>query len=195
MLKFEPSKRLLNKLVMIYSIIAGLILVFAFAIGGLMSLDEPSKGVIFSTIFTGIAVFFWLITFVLSGPYTRSLKYEIRDDEIIVHVGIITKSVKHVPFRTVTNIKINRGLLDRYVFNMGTLNIQTAGMSGSTGAEESLVGLENVEEIYNIVATELRKFRGAMSPTGSEDIVAVSGDGTLIEILGELKEIRKSLAK
>jgi membrane protein YdbS with pleckstrin-like domain len=195
MLKFEPSKRLLNKLVMIYSIIAGLILVFAFAIGGLMSLDEPSKGVIFSTIFTGIAVFFWLITFVLSGPYTRSLKYEIRDDEIIVHVGIITKSVKHVPFRTVTNIKINRGLLDRYVFNMGTLNIQTAGMSGSTGAEESLVGLENVEEIYNIVATELRKFRGAMSPTGSEDIVAVSGDGTLIEILGELREIRKSLAK
>ena len=160
-----------------------------------MSLDEPSKGVIFSTIFTGIAVFFWLITFVLSGPYTRSLKYEIRDDEIIVHVGIITKSVKHVPFRTVTNIKINRGLLDRYVFNMGTLNIQTAGMSGSTGAEESLVGLENVEEIYNIVATELRKFRGAMSPTGSEDIVAVSGDGTLIEILGELREIRKSLAK
>jgi uncharacterized membrane protein YdbT with pleckstrin-like domain len=100
----------------------------------------------------------WLVGIALTGPYYRSLRYEIHDDEVIVHVGIITKSVKHVPYRTVTNITIKRGILDRWFFGLGTLNIQTAGMSGTQGAEESLEGLPNVQEVYDIVAAELRRF-------------------------------------
>jgi hypothetical protein len=69
-------------------------------------------------------------------------------------------------------------------------------MSGSTGAEESLVGLENVQEIYEAVATRLRDFRGGMSPTTAEAETPESGDeGTLLQILGELKEIRKSMKR
>jgi membrane protein YdbS with pleckstrin-like domain len=99
----------------------------------------------------------------LIGPYYRTLQYEIHEDEVIVRAGIITKSVKHVPFRTVTNLKVVRGPFDR-IFGLGTLNIQTAGMSGQQGAEESLIGLPDVSAIYERVATAMRRYRGAMGP-------------------------------
>jgi len=107
----------------------------------------------------------WLIPALLViPPYYRSLQYEIHDDEVIVRVGVITKTVKHVPFRTVTNLEVKQGPFDR-LFGIGTLNIQTAGMSGQSGAEESLGGLPNFQEVYDQVAAELRRYRGAMAPT------------------------------
>ena len=78
-------------------------------------------------------------------------------------MGLITKSIKHVPFRTVTNLQLNRGTFDR-MFGIGTLNIQTAGMSGQKGAEESLMGLNNIQEVYAIVAKALRRYRTALAP-------------------------------
>jgi uncharacterized membrane protein YdbT with pleckstrin-like domain len=136
----------------------------------------------------------WLVAIVLSGPYYRSLRYEIQDDEVVVHVGIWTKSVKHVPYRTVTNIQVKRDVVDR-MLGTGTLNIQTAGMSGQTGAEERLVGLADVQQVYESVAGELRRFRGAMGPTQAdlEEEPAAALPGGLGEILAEVRAIRKSL--
>ena len=153
---------------------------------------EAARKVILGTLILNLV--WYLPALLLIGPYYRSLKYEIRDDEVIVRVGIWTKSVKHVPFRTVTNVKVNRDIFDRWFFGLGSLNIQTAGMSGNKGAEESLVGLPNVEEIYEMVGARLRQYRGAMSPTaaGEDD----SGKGaTLQAILTEIKGIRSAVEK
>jgi membrane protein YdbS with pleckstrin-like domain len=107
----------------------------------------------------------WLMPVLLIiPPYFRSLHYEIHDDEVIVRAGVITKTVKHVPFRTVTNLEVKQGPFDRF-FGIGTLNIQTAGMGGTSAAEESLGGLRNFEEVYDQVATELRRYRAALAPT------------------------------
>ena len=114
--------------------------------------------------FSLIGNLLWFVPVLLwIGPFCDRLRYEIHDDEVIVHVGLITKSIKHVPFRTVTNLQLNRGPLDR-MFGIGTLNIQTAGMSGQKGAEESLMGLNNVQEVYAIVAKAVRRYRTALAP-------------------------------
>ena len=98
---------------------------------------EITGAIIYAAIWGGLGLIGILIIVLISGPYYRSLKYEIMDEEVIVRAGIITKSVKHVPYRTVTNLVVKRGILDR-LFGLGTLNIQTAGMSGSNNtAEES----------------------------------------------------------
>jgi hypothetical protein len=70
-------------------------------------------------------------------------------------------------------------------------------MSGSTGAEESLVGLADVQEVYEIVAAKLRKFRGGMAPTaaGVENEPSLASRETLDKILRELTAIRKSVEK
>jgi putative membrane protein len=133
----------------------------------------------------------------LAGPYYRSLSYEIREDEVIVHVGIWTQSVKHVPYRTVTNLTVRRGVLDRWL-GLGSLDIQTAGISGTSKAEQSLVGLERADQVYALVAAELRRFRGAMAPTAAgEDEqageTALAGE-TLDALLTEVRAIRQALA-
>jgi len=190
--EFLPKSTYLFKMMLVITLIGFLILVGTGIVAGLISLDDPGVGLIVLGItFAGVAIY-WVVGMLISVPYFRSLRYEIQEDEVIVHVGIVTHSVKHVPYRTVTNITVKRDIFDRWFFNLGTLTIQTAGMSGQTGAEESLVGLENVQEVYELVVTELRRFRGAMSPTTVQEELPGDGSGALLD---EVQAIRKLLEK
>jgi uncharacterized membrane protein YdbT with pleckstrin-like domain len=188
--KFVPKSRYQVKMMLMITLIAFLILLGAGILAALIGLDDPGAGLVVMSIAIVGDALFWVIGMILSVPYFRSLRYEILEDEVIVHVGIITHSVKHVPYRTVTNITVRRDIFDRWFFNLGSLNIQTAGMSGQSGAEEKLVGLENVQEVYEIVVTELRRFRGAMSPTSVQEELPADSSASLIE---EVKAIRQLL--
>ena len=188
--EFRPNSKYQFKMMLVITLLGFLILVGMGIIAGLISLDDPGAGlVVFGIAITGLAIY-WVVAMILSVPYFRSLRYEIQEDEVIVKVGIITHSVKHVPYRTVTNITVKRDIFDRWFFNLGTLTIQTAGMSGQTGAEESLVGLDNVQEVYELVVAELRHFRGAMAPTTVQEDFVAEGEGAL---LIEVQAIRQLL--
>jgi membrane protein YdbS with pleckstrin-like domain len=191
-----PSSNYVWKLRLILLLVALAVLVVGFIISFIIILEgnvEGSLALILATIV--INILWWIPGMLLSGPYCHSLAYEIQDDEVIVNVGIITKTVKHVPYRTVTNITIKRGPLDRWIFKIGTLKIQTAGMSGQTGAEEELVGLQNVQEVYEMVVNELRKFRGGMTPTAADEENDLSTKPVIFqdEILEELRAIRGAI--
>lgn len=191
---FAPNPKYLSKLRLSITLLALIVMVSGALFGWLLTLDEEIglEGFRTTLIVTAILdVIWWAPAILLSGPYYRSLSYEIQDDEVIVRVGIVTKAVKHVPYRTVTNLTVKRGIFDRWFFDLGTLNIQTAGMSGNTGAEEALVGLSNYDEVYKMVATELRRFRGGMAPTAAE--VEVDSPDALNAILGEVRAIRQAL--
>ena len=195
---FNPNPKYLVKMRLIMTLVAILIMACGALLGWLIGLDEgPRVGAYVTLGFLLTNLLWWLPAMILAGFYFRSLKYEIRDDEVIVHAGIWTKSVKHVPYRTVTNLKVRRDIFDRWFFGIGSLKIQTAGMSGSTGAEESLLGLENVSEAYDIVAAKLRKFRGGMSPTaaGVEGEADMDSSTLLGDLLNEVRAIRKTLEK
>ena len=198
--KFTPSPKYLTKMYVSITIVAFLFLIGG-AFTGLMIMQDPNSDDGVSTIVFLVTIIgnvvWWAPAMVLAGAYYRSLSYEIQDDEVIVHVGILTKSVKHVPYRTVTNITVKRDIFDRWFFELGTLNIQTAGMSGTTGAEESLVGLLNFQEAYEIVAARLQRFRGGMDPTaaGMDDVAPATSDAALSAILAEVRAIRQALEK
>ena len=130
---FTPHSRYQIKMLVSITLIAFLILIAAGILSFLIGLDDAQAGLVIFTIIFFCDLLFWLGGMILSVPYFRSLRYEILEDEVIVHVGIITHSVKHVPYRTVTNITVKRDILDRWFFNLGSLNIQTAGMSGQAG--------------------------------------------------------------
>ena len=172
------------------TLIAFLILLGAGILSFFIGLDDPQAGLVTFAIVFFCDLLFWLVGMILSVPYFRSLRYEVLEDEVIVHVGIITHSVKHVPYRTATNITVKRDILDRWFFNLGSLNIQTAGMSGQSGAEEKLVGMENVQEIYEIVVSELRRFRGVMPPTAGQVEPLPEVNAAMLE---EVQAIRRLL--
>jgi len=193
----QPDPKYLLRMRLIATVVALAIIAGAILFGLIMVIagDMRLRGMLV-LFFVVMAVdgLWWLVAIILTGPYYRSLRYEIQDDEVVVHVGIWTKSVKHVPYRTVTNVQVKRDVVDR-LLGTGTLNIQTAGMSGQKGAEEQLVGLANVQEVYASVAGELRRFRGGMAPTQAdveEEPAVVLPEG-LGEILAEVRAIRKAL--
>lgn len=190
--EFVPNNKYQIKMMLVITLIAFLVLLGAGILSFLIGLDDPGAGLVVIGIALVGDALFWVIGMILSVPYFRSLRYQIMEDEVIVHVGIVTHSVKHVPFRTVTNITVKRDIFDRWFFSLGSLSIQTAGMSGQTGAEENLVGLENVQEVYDLVVAELRRFRGAMPPTTVQEEPPANGSAAL---LAEVQAIRELLEK
>jgi uncharacterized membrane protein YdbT with pleckstrin-like domain len=192
---FTPSPKYKLKQRLGFVLIALVVLLAATLIAILVSLEEGLRvGLILLAVVLVLDLAWWILAVLLVGPYYKSLSYELQDDQIVMHVGIWQKSVKHVPFRTVTNITVKQGLLDR-LLGLGTLDIQTAGMSGQQGgAEQSLVGLENAQAVYEKVAAELRRYRGAMAPTAAEE-EGKAADAQLDEILVELRAIRQAMIK
>ena len=196
--KFIPNTKLKTKMFITLTLIALVVLVGCALMFSLIALDRSARGaglMIAFLVCAGLDALWYIPGMILVVPYCNSLKYEIHEDEVIVNAGVITKSVKHVPFRTITNISIRRGLLDR-MLGLGSLHIQTAGSSDSSGKpEESLVGMDDVQEVYELVAAELRRFRSGMTPTAAEaNGETLAGDQeTLAAILEEVKEIRKHI--
>lgn len=200
-LRPDPKYRL--KLFLIAAVVGLLGLFSTFAVAIPIGLDEGGNALMIALLIgIGLNALYLIPWFLLIPAYYNSLTYEIQDDEVIVRVGIITRSVKHVPYRTVTNLEVQRGPFDR-LLGLGTLKIQTAGMSGQSGAEETLAGLPNYEEIYETVAAALRRFRTAMAPTqAGEDLprTTVTPDATvdadtLASLLAEVRAIRALLAE
>ncbi len=101
----------------------------------------------------------WAIPLFLGQiPVFKRYRYELLDDEIVVHSGWIVQKVRHVPYRMVTNIEIRRGLLDRWL-GIGNLSIDTAGNSDPNARPEAqLFGLADIETVYEEVAACLRAF-------------------------------------
>jgi membrane protein YdbS with pleckstrin-like domain len=199
-----PSPKLRSKFRLIATITLLLQLLWSLPLGLFIGLDvSGTTGAIVGLLIAlALNLLWYLPALWLIDRYVRSIQYEIQEDEIIVRVGIWTYTVKHVPYRTVTNIAVKRDIFDRFLFNIGTLEVQTAGAntSQSGGAEESLLGLVDYEGVYNIVADALRRYRSLpMAPTqaGAEVRLPASAtsDAALGDLLQELRAIRTLLAE
>ena len=196
-LVFTPDSRLKTKFYTIVLLIGVLSIVSMVAFIVLIAIDEGVTDAFGLAVGVGLAVnLLWIVPIMLGiGPYCDRMRFEVHDDEVIVHVGLVTKSIKHVPFRTVTNLQLNRGPFDR-IFGIGTLNIQTAGMSGQKGAEESLMGLNNVQEVYELAAKALRRYRSALAPDqAGEELVQAADGAAMNDVLVELRAIRAALER
>jgi uncharacterized membrane protein YdbT with pleckstrin-like domain len=192
-LTVKPSRTYLTKSYVAIALVALAALLCALLIGALITLDEDVgvEAVWWSLgVAMGVNLLWGVPAILLMGPYFRSLRYEIHEEQVVMHVGVITRSVKYVPFRTVTNMTVKRDPLDR-LFDIGSLAIQTAGTSGTTQAEQRLVGLENPQAVYELAVRALRRFRGAMSPTAAD----VDEEDLLLAILEEVRGIRESLER
>ena len=97
-----------------------------------------------------------LLSMTIAFIYTRTMQFEIYSNEVVVKKGVINRTEKHVPYRTVTNISTRFGLFDK-IFGIGTVEIETAGKAGrQSGPEEKIEGITNFVEIRNNVLEELR---------------------------------------
>ena len=67
-------------------------------------------------------------------------------------------------------------------------------MSGKSGVEEALVGLPDVQGVYETVGNRLRRYRGAMAPTAGGEADGPAPD-VLDALLAEVRAIRAAVEK
>ena len=168
-----------------------LIFIFPFVFLGFI----PGLGWTYVWIFLAANVLWLILAFALIPAYYRSVEYELGDEEVVVRQGIITKTIKTVPYRTVTNIEVKRGLLDRWL-GIGGIAVHTAGYSAQGGPEVKLSGLKDYERVHSEIFAALRRFRATTGPSLGLGEVPVSEDEVpqlLGKILEELRALRESL--
>ncbi len=214
----KPSKAFRNKMwftgiftaIMLWVVIFGS---FTLVLWLVEWFSGTSSGLLVDPWWITLNIWYWIITAIWLIPaliivpiYLRSIEYSVITEEgttaseIFVKKGIINITRKHVPFRTITNISSRSGPFDR-LFGIGTIEIETAGYSGTTTqAEEKLEGITFYEELRDFILRELRKFKGSYV-TGTEvvhpeeDPVPRIDDSLEDEILLVLREIRDLLRR
>ncbi len=118
--------------------------------------------------------------------YYNSLVYELRDEEMECREGVWFRKISIIPYNRITNVDIVQGPLSR-LLNIYTVKVQTAGYSSQVAkAEARLLGIENPEEVKNMI---LSKIKGA-----PPEAVETFGEVTLKDILRELVRIRELLS-
>ncbi len=159
----------------------------------------PEVGWLFVPIYI-LANMLWIVPVAILVPlYYRSIEYEMGEEELVVRRGIITKSEANVPYRTVTNIDVKRGPLDR-MLGIGGLHIHTAGYGGQqSSAEATLVGLRDYEGMLAELRAALHRYRArtgvAVGVNEVEELAGASTDVVLREILAELRALRQHMER
>ena len=97
-----------------------------------------------------------ILVFIISEIYAQMsynrYLYDLGKDVIKIERGIIWKKYTSIPYERIQNIDIHRGLIAR-MFGYSSIVIQTAGISGSVGAEGYIpaVDINDAEKIRKFI--------------------------------------------
>jgi len=137
----------------------------------------------------------WAISYPILVLWIKNLEYIIREDRITIHKGIISKTQQNIPYRSITDFALRRGLFDRMI-GIGSISIQTAGQSHSAdGYEGTLKGLLDYDELQTELREKLKSMHPVSEATANLEAVPASESNVLLKILEELKEIRINTEK
>lgn len=124
--------------------------------------------------------------------YYSSIRYMLQEEEICWKRGVWFRQTGIVPYNRITNVDIIQGPLSR-LFGLSSLRIQTAGYSAQASAELVLAGIDNPEEIREVIMGHVHsKYPGAVETFQG----VAEGERTLDrDVLSELIRIRMLLEK
>jgi len=189
---YRPGDKYVTK-VLVVTMLVFIFGILPFSLFGLI----PEAGWTYVFIFLGANLLWLLPTLVLIPVYCRTISYELAEDEVIVRKGLVTRTVKRVPYRMVTNLEVRRGLLDRWL-GLGSVALHTAGYSQQTGAEGNLVGLATYDEVHERIVDALRIKATESAAVVDEREVHLeprskAETAILVEILHEIRGLRDDL--
>jgi len=185
-LEFRPNRNVMK----IWLIVWFIALVFFYL---LPIIPAIFFGEVLAAILTTIFILPWFILAVVWMPlYYKTLNYYIKSDHIRIESGVWWKRIKTIPFKMITDIKAMQGPLMR-IFNLGNLNIQTAGMGAQNVAEGVLRGLFDYKEKQTEILKRVREYspKGEIKTKVEEPMK--SEEKLLKEMIHELKEIRNKI--
>jgi putative membrane protein len=129
--------------------------------------------------------------FVFLPLYFRfiTLRYRFDKEGVSVAYGFLWRRETYLTYARIQDIHVSRNIFERWL-GLGAVQIQTA--SGSSSAEESIVGVRAFNEIRNFLYARMRghtlKLQGGSAPTQSAPV-----DDLLRGIRDELRAIREAM--
>jgi putative membrane protein len=145
----------------------------------------------------------YLIRAILSGPFAvitlpvlwfryHTLRYRFDAEGIHMKVGILFRREVNVTYARIQDIHLSSGFIQRWL-GLADVQIQTA--SGTVGAELTIEGFHQAEEIRDFLYTRMRGARdrgpAAAVEAGSAG-TAVAGDEVVTLLLGIRDELRQT---
>ena len=195
----KPDKKFYKKCIYVLSTISAvtmiplIIFIALYIFSSDLELKEIS--IVLSIIWIISQVLIWAISIPIIKLWIKNLAYVIQDDRVTIHKGILTKTQQNIPYRSVTDFSLKRTIYDR-LLGLGSINIQTAGQSKSaSGYEGSLIGLIDYENLHSELKEKLKKLHPVSESTTTSEPVRKSDESVLIQMLEELKKIRRNLEK
>ena len=124
-----PTRRLYTKAWMTFATISAYVLAGTGIATWIINVaaDDPGSAVPIVWIVVGsILAALWLVGAPIAWLWIRNLSYEVTDDTVVIHKGILTKVDQHIPLRMITDFRLHRSLYDRWL-KIGSIDLQTAG--------------------------------------------------------------------
>ena len=88
----------------------------------------------------------YLITFLATFLYWKSLRYEFYTFKVIKYSGIITTISEELHYKNLKYISMSRSMIFDRIANVGTINLFTAG---STSIDKSILDIKRYDEVYD----------------------------------------------
>ncbi|WP_439027957.1 PH domain-containing protein [Haloarchaeobius sp. DT45] len=191
---FKPEK-----LTVYYFALEAIVLAIVLAIVGVLALTgvlfEPELWVLAvgaAAVLVPVAFVTWWIP-----AFYRSADYRLTADELEYRRGVFFQQKTTVPYNRITNVDSVQGPVQRVV-DAGTVRIHTAGFGGQTGAELTIDGVSDFEDIKEQVLDAVRgrapeATEGASVPEVAPTPAETGSDSG--EVLAELRRIRELLER
>lgn len=132
---------------------------------------------------------FWLLASAWYGrEYMRRLSARLTTQALEIRKGVFFRSESTIPLNRVTDLRMHDGPLMRH-YNLRGVKVETAGQSGATGSEGSLVGVIDADQFRDAV---LRQRQKVLDEEQDSDSPTTAG-GEVAEILTEIRDILKRI--
>lgn len=127
--------------------------------------------------------------FIVMAPYFwfryRTLHYEFDDEGVTVRWGILFRREVSLTFARIQDIHLASNVVERWL-RLGRIDIQTA--SGQAGAEATIEGLHDFEQVRDALYVRMRGSRGT-----TPSVHRGSGDAEMSEVAAALRETAAEL--
>jgi uncharacterized protein len=162
----------------------------------IMALERPHRRLMYYNLLAclGLGPFFFLALIPWTIRY-RTLRYRITDEGISMRWGALFRREVILNYTRIQDIHLRSNVIERW-FGLSRIQIQTA--SGNAGAEMTLEGLLQFEEVRNFLYQRMRGITKSSQSAGSTTDPADATAGanteltqTLTEVGAELRSIRE----
>ena len=128
---------------------------------------------------------FWLPFSLWYGPESlRRMSARLTTRALEIRKGVFFRSESTIPLNRITDLRMHDGPLMRH-YSLRGMRVETAGQSGATGSEGTLLGVIDADDFRDAV---LRQRQKVLDEEQASDSPAPAG-GDVADILIEIRDI------